>query len=95
MHATSSTNLVSGSNTIPASANVSAAPLALNTWGFNTDASANFIGMTTAPYLLKDSTGPSKLGDSTTVTYSAYTSTTQPAGVYSTSVTYTAVAEND
>lgn len=94
VRSTSSTNLVSGSSTIPASGNSTAAALAINSWGFNTDGSSNFVGMTTTPYLLKDTTGPSKNGDNTTVTYSAYTTTSQPAGVYTTSVTYTAVAEN-
>lgn len=89
-----STNLASGSSTIAASANNSPAPLALGSWGFNTDASSNFIGMTTTPYLIKDTTGPSKNGDSTTVTYSAYTTSSQAAGTYTTSITYTAVAEN-
>lgn len=94
VRSTSTTNLVNGANTIPTSVNTTPAPLALGSWGFNTDASTNFVGMTTTPYLLKDTTGPSKNGDSTVVTYSAYTSRTQPAGTYTTSVTYTAVAEN-
>src|ERR1700757_867183 len=37
----SSTNMVNGSYTIPASGNSSPATLATNTWGYNTDASAN------------------------------------------------------
>lgn len=94
VRSTSSTDLTSGSSTISASANTTPGALAIGSWGFNTDASANFVGMTTTPYLIKDTTGPSKNGDSTTVTYSAYTSNTQPAGTYTTSVTYTAVAEN-
>lgn len=94
VRATGATDLVNGSNLIPASGNSTPAALALNSWGFNTDGSSNFVGITTTPYLLKDTTGPSKTGDSTTVTYSAYTTTTQAAGTYTTSVTYTAVAEN-
>lgn len=94
VRSTTTTDLVNGSNTIPASANTTPATLGLNSWGFNTDGSSNFVGMTTTPYLIKDTTGPSKNGDTTTVTYSAYTTTTQPAGTYTTSVTYTAVAEN-
>lgn len=94
VRSTGSTDLVSGSSSIPASGNSTPSPLAINSWGFNTDASSNFVGMTTTPYLIKDSTGPAKNGDTTTVTYSAYTTTTQPAGTYTTSVTYTAVAEN-
>ena len=87
-------NMTSGAASIPASGNASPAPLSLNSWGFNTDASTNFVGMTTTPYLIKDTTGPSKNGDDTTVTYSAYTSPTQDAGTYTTSVIYTVIAEN-
>ena len=94
VRSTASANLVNGSSSIGASGNSTPSALSLNSWGFNTDGSTNFIGMTTTPYLIKDTTGPSKNGDSTTVTYGAYTSSTQPAGVYTTSVTYTAVAEN-
>lgn len=94
VRSTTTTNLENGSNTIAASGNSSPAPLGVGSWGFNTDSSTNFVGMTTTPYLIKDTTGPSKNGDNTTVTYSAYTSASQPAGTYSTSVTYTAVAEN-
>lgn len=94
VRATSSTDLTSGSSTIAASANSTPNALALGSWGFNADASTNFVGMTTTPYLIKDTTGPSKNGDNTTVTYSAYATNSQPAGTYTTSVTYTAVAEN-
>ncbi|MGB4762875.1 MAG: hypothetical protein WBP12_05990 [Candidatus Saccharimonas sp.] len=94
VRSSTSTDLASGSSTIAASANSSPAPLALGSWGFNTDASSDFVGMTTTPYLIKDTTGPSKNGDDTTVTYSAYTTSSQDAGTYTTSVTYTAVAEN-
>lgn len=94
VRSTGSTNLTSGSSTILASVNSTPGPLAIGSWGFNTDASTNFVGMTTSPYLIKDTTGPSKNGDSTTVTYSAYTTNSQPAGTYTTSVTYTAIAEN-
>lgn len=90
----SSTNMVNGSATIPASGNSSPAPLSVNTWGYNTDGSSNFIGMTPTPFLIKDTSGPAKTGDNTTITYGALTDTTQAAGQYTTSVTYTVVAEN-
>lgn len=89
-----STNMVNGSATIPASGNSSPAPLAVNSWGYNIDGSANFIGMTTTPHLVKDTTGPAKTGDSTTVTYGALTDSTQASGQYTTSVIYTVIAEN-
>lgn len=89
-----SSNMVNGSAVIPASSNGTPATLALNTWGYNTDGSANFIGMKPNPYLIKDTSGPAKTGDNTTVTYGAFTDATQAAGKYTTSVTYTVVAEN-
>lgn len=89
-----SSDMVSGSATIPASGNSSPAPLSVNSWGYNTDGSSDFIGMTPIPYLIKDTTGPAKTGDNTTVTYGALTDASQAAGEYTTSVTYTVVAEN-
>jgi hypothetical protein len=89
-----STNMVNGSETIAASANVTAAALALNTWGYNTNASSNYIGVKTTPVVLKDANGPYKNGDNTTVTYGVYASTTKGAGQYKNSVVYTAVAKS-
>jgi hypothetical protein len=81
--------------TIPASGNSSASPLSANSWGYNTSGSTtNFIGMTLTPTLIKDADGPYKNGDDTTVTYGALTEADQAAGSYTTSVVYTAVAEN-
>lgn len=79
---------------IPASGNGSPAPLSLNSWGYNLDASSNYRGMSTTPTLIKDTSGPAKGGDNTTVTYGAFTDATQDSGDYTTSVTYTVVAEN-
>lgn len=79
---------------IPASNNGSPAALGINTWGYNLDASNNYKGMTTTPSLLKDTSGPAKNGDNTTVTYGAFTDNTQASGAYTTSVIYTVVAEN-
>lgn len=89
-----SSDMVNGSETIPASSNGSPAPLAVNSWGYNTDASSNFMGLGTIPKLLKDTSGPATNGDDTTVTYSVLTSNTKGAGSYSVAVTYTAVAES-
>jgi hypothetical protein len=96
VHATSTPNMVAPSgDTIPASANGSAAPLATNTWGYNTSGSTtNFLGMGLTSALLKDATGPFTSGDATTVTYGANTDTTQAAGTYTIAVTYTAVAKD-
>jgi len=95
VHTTGSTNMSSGSATIPASSNSTAAALALNTWGYNTTGSTtNFLGMLATNTLIKDATGPFTSGDPTTITYGAYAASTQPAGTYSVAVTYTAVAKN-
>lgn len=90
------TSMTSGSDTIPASSNNSAAPLAINSWGYNTTGSpTNFIGMQSIPILIKDADGPFKNGDDTTITYGAKADVTKAAGDYSVGVVYTAVAENE
>lgn len=90
-----STNMVNGSFTIPASSNSSAAPLATNTWGYNTSGSTtNFIGMTNLPTLIKTGVGPFESGDNTTVTYGVLTDLSEGSGNYTVNVTYTAVALN-
>jgi len=93
-HTTSSTSMVNGSASIPASTNTTAGPLSVNSWGYNTDGSSNFLGMPNTSVLLKDASGPYENGNSTTVTYGALTSNTQAAGTYTTAVTYTVVAKN-
>lgn len=90
-----STNMSNGGTVLPASANGSQAPLATNTWGYNLDASSNFIGMTTSNALLLSFTGPAKLGNTTTVTYGAMIDLTKKAGTYSTNVLYTAVPQTN
>lgn len=94
-YSSGSTAMTNGSSTIPASGNGSAAPLALNTWGYNTDGSSNFMGMTTTPALIKSTTGPFESGDNTTVTYGVLTSIITGAGNYNVSVVYTAVAKSE
>jgi len=92
----SSTSMTNGSDTISASSNVSALPLSVNTWGYNTTGSTtNFIGILSTPTLIKDASGPFKNGDNTTVTYGAVADITKGAGSYSVGVVYTAVAENE
>lgn len=90
-----STNMTFGGQTIAASANSSPGALATNSWGYNTDGSTNYVGMKTTPTLIKDTSGPSKSGDSTTVKYAVLTDITKGAGSYTVSVVYTAVSEND
>lgn len=92
----SGTAMTNGSETINASSNTSPGSLATDTWGFNTNGSTtNFIGMTATPILLKDTSGPYKSGDTTTVTYGVLASKTKAAGNYSVGVVYTAIAENE
>ncbi|HSW80806.1 MAG TPA: hypothetical protein VLG40_00260 [Candidatus Saccharimonas sp.] len=94
-HTTGTTNMVSGSATIPASGNTSDGALATNTWGYNTTGSTtNFSGMPATNVLIKHGLGPFTGGDPTTVTYGALVDNTVPAGTYSVAVTYTAVAQD-
>ncbi len=88
------TSMTNGSSSIPASSNSTPSALALNTWGYNTNGSSNYVGMTTTPSLIKHAIGPFKTGDATTVTYGTLTDVTKGAGNYAVNVVYTAVAEN-
>ncbi len=94
LYSPSGTSMTNGGFTIPASANVTPATLATNSWGYNTDGSSNFVGMLTTPSVIKDANGPYKTGDNTTVTYSAVTDITKGAGDYTVGVVYTAVAKS-
>lgn len=89
-----STDMTNGTDTIPTSGNVTPATLAVNSWGYNTDGSANFRGILTTPTLIKDANGPYKNGDNTTITYGALTNITKSSGQYTVGVVYTAAAKN-
>jgi hypothetical protein len=95
VYGASGTSMTNGSDTIPASGNTTPGPLATNTWGYNTDGSSNFKGITSAPTLFKTATGPYENGDSTTVTYGVLTDLIKASGTYTATVTYTAVALTD
>ncbi len=86
--------MTNGTDTIPASGNTSAGPLAVNSWGYNTDGSSNFVGILSTPTLIKDANGPYKNGDDTTITYGALTNITKSSGQYTVGVVYTAAAKN-
>lgn len=92
--ASGNSNLASGSVNIPASTNTSESALSTNTWGYNTDGSSNYIGITSTPTLLYAASGPYETGNTTTVTYGVLTALSQPEGSYSAPVTFTAVALN-
>jgi len=95
IYAPGGTNMTSGSSTIAASANTTAGALATNTWGYNTDGSSNYVGITTTPKLFKSGAGPFESGDNTTVTYGVLTDASKDDGSYTVHVTYTAVAMNE
>lgn len=80
---------------LPASTNVSPATLATDTWGYNTDASANFAGITLSDVLIRSITTPASTGDVTNVTYGSKLDLAKPAGNYVATVIYTAVPQTD
>ncbi len=95
IRALTDTNLNNSGATLPASANSSPAPLSIDTWGYNTDASANYMGITASDTLIRSITTPAKNGDITNVTFGIYIDLAKPAGNYSTTVIYTAVPQTD
>lgn len=94
MHNPTTTDMTNGSDTIAASSHTVAAPLTVNSWGYNTDGSSDFIGLTTSPVLINDRDGPFKNGDDTTVTYGALVDTSKGSGDYTVGVTYTAIGKS-
>lgn len=95
VYAPAGTSLVNGASTIPASGNTTAGPLSNNTWGYNTNGSSNYVGVTTTPIAFKTGIGPFKTGDNTTVTYGVLTDFQKRPSDYTATVVYTAVALND
>lgn len=90
-----STNMINGTSSIPASSNGTAGALAVNTWGFNTDGSANYLGMGLTDTLIHSLTGPATTGDTTSVTYGIDVDNTKQPGSYQVSVLYTAVPQTN
>ncbi len=82
-------------STLPASANGSPAALATNTWGYNTDASNNFAGITLTDTLIRSISTPAPSGDVTNVKYGIKVDMLKPAGNYVANVVYTAVPQTD
>ncbi|MBC7459525.1 hypothetical protein H7200_02310 [Candidatus Saccharibacteria bacterium] len=95
IRAIGSTTMTAGTSTIPASANVTANPLALNTWGYNTNGTNNFTGVTTTDTMLKNAVGPFSTGDLTAVSYGLNIDRAQAAGSYVSSLIYTAVPQTN
>ena len=95
INATAATSMDNGASTIPASANATAAPLSLNSWGYNTTGSTtDFKGITTTQSLINSGTGPFTGGDITPISYGALIDMNKASGVYAVDVTYTAVGRN-
>lgn len=90
-----STNMVNGPDTLPTSGNGTPAALAINTWGYNTDGSSNFVGISLSDTLVKNATGPYPSGDNTTFTYGVNIDNNKPAGNYTTTILYTAAPRTD
>jgi hypothetical protein len=90
-----STNMANGASNLPASTNVSAAALAVDTWGYNTTGTTNFIGSTLTNTLIHTATGPFISGDITTVTYGVKIDEAKAAGRYTANIIYTAVPQTN
>ena len=90
-----STNMVNGAATLPASSNGSPAALAVDTWGYNTDGSSNYTGSTLSDVLIRTGTGPYSAGDVTTVYYAVKIDNAKPAGNYTNTIVYTTVPQTD
>lgn len=95
VRALSNTNMNNLGALLPASANGSPAALATNTWGYNTDATNNFVGLTLTDVLIHSITIPASGGDATTVTYGMKLDLAEPAGNYVATVIYTAVPQTN
>ena len=95
IRALNSTNMNNLGALLPTSANVSPAALAIDTWGYNTDASNNFVGISLTDTLIHSVTIPTKGGDVTNVTYGIKLDLAKPAGKYVDTVVYTAVPKTD
>lgn len=95
IRALSSTSMDNLGTPLPTSTNSSPAPLAVDTWGYNTDASVNFTGISLSDALIRSTTGPVSNGETTTVTYGIKLDLAKPAGNYVASVVYTAVPQTN
>lgn len=93
LRSSGSTNMNNLGDVLPTSANATPAALAVNTWGYNTDGSSNFVGSSLTDTLIRTLVGPASTGDITTVTYGIKVDLAKPAGNYTTSIVYTAVPE--
>lgn len=80
---------------LPASGNGTPAALLVNTWGYNTDASSNFSGISLSDTLIHSTATPVSSGEVTNVTYGIKLDMGKPAGKYTAYVVYTAVPQTN
>lgn len=95
IRALSSTNMDNLGTPLPASANGAPATLAVNTWGYNTDASNNFVGITLSDTLIRSITTPASTGSITNITFGANVDLLKPIGNYVANIVYTAVPQTN
>lgn len=90
-----STDMTNFSSILPTSGNGSPAALAMNTWGYNTDGSSNYVGISLSDTLIKTVNAPASTGDVTSVKYGINLDLAKAAGNYSITVLYTAAPQTD
>lgn len=95
VRAMDSTNMNNLGSQLPTSENITPLPLTVNTWGYNTNGSNNFIGIGLTDNLIKSVASPTVSGDITSVTYGLRLDMAKPAGNYVVNVVYTAVPQTD
>jgi hypothetical protein len=95
IRALNTANMTNQTAVLPPSGNSSLAPLAINTWGYNTNQSNDYIGISTSDTLIKNTLGPVKAGEQTTIKYGLYIDLRAGAGEFRAGVVYTAVPQTD
>lgn len=90
-----STEMMNVDTPLPASNNDTPAPLTINTWGYNTNGTSNFVGMLATDCLIRTTVSPATTGEDTIVTYGENIDLSKPAGNYQTAVIYTAVPQTN
>lgn len=95
IRALNNTSMNNSGALLPTSSNTLPAELAVNTWGYNTDLSTNFVGLSLADTIIRSTTIPALNGDITTITYGIKLDMAKPAGNYIANIVYTAVPQTD
>lgn len=87
------TSMNNNGSLINASSNENYAPLAVNTWGYNTDGSDEFLGIKLNHSLIRSSNYLTIDGETTEITYGIKIDMQSPAGNYIADIVYTAVPQ--